>query len=83
MLGRTEPAVFSWGVVSPFYIAKNEIYSHGKETRRKVTFIGGSRQLLRERGPAGSHISPITVMAIAAIVGIIVMVFNLLYATAA
>ncbi|MGB7992935.1 preprotein translocase subunit Sec61beta, partial [Methanoregula sp.] len=27
------------------------------------------------------HISPITVMAIAAIVGIIVMVFNLLYAT--
>jgi preprotein translocase subunit Sec61beta len=29
------------------------------------------------------HISPITVMAIAAIVGIIVMVFNLLYATAA
>ncbi|MFZ0006272.1 MAG: preprotein translocase subunit Sec61beta [Methanoregula sp.] len=27
------------------------------------------------------HISPITVMAIAAIVGIIVMVFNLLYAS--
>jgi len=27
------------------------------------------------------HISPLTVMAIAAVVGIIVMVFNLLYAT--
>src|SRR5665647_2819851 len=43
---------FSW-VVTLFYMLKNEIYLHGKETRRQITLIGWSRQLLRERRPAG------------------------------
>src|SRR5208283_3326431 len=53
-LDRRGTVRISSGTVTPFYISKNEIYLHGKEARRKVTFISSSRQLLRERRPAGN-----------------------------
>jgi len=66
--------------VTLLYISKNEIYLHmAKKQGGRLLSSAGLVNYYESEDRRAVHISPITVMAVAAIIGIITLVFNILY----